>query len=417
MAKKKRNQFDVDEIYRGLRTNIEFSQMDEEIQVISVASTIPNEGKSSVACNLARIMAAKYKNVLLIDCDLRNASVHKMMKISNRSGLTNIIAQFQDGLSLHSYEGVQEIQFEGGQTLTVITSGHKVPNPSEVLGSKRMGRFLEQARKEFGYIIIDSSPVLVTSDSIPLCNLSDGVLYVVDAKNADKRKVKAAINDLKRNGGHVIGVVLNKVDMSDEKRYGYGYGYGYGGETTMAKRNSLIFLTVFGLLLTGCSKSGLEITKDDILEVARDDANATKKECENVAIKEQKGSYIVSFTTNGGSYEYKIGKDGIIKERNYKRGAKEEATETEKVEEPVKEEKSTTTKKEEKSSTSFDEGQQQAINAVLANSGLEQDDVTNITCSLDEASQQYTITFVLNDVTTTATVDANSFIVLSTIVG
>lgn len=229
MAKKKRNQFDVDEIYRSLRTNIEFSQMDEEIQVISVASTIPNEGKSTVACNLARIMAAKYKNVLLVDCDLRNASVHKMMKISNRSGLTNIIAQFQDGLSLHSYEGAQEIQFEGGQTLTVITSGHKVPNPSEVLGSKRMGRFLEQARKEFGYIIIDSPPVLVTSDSIPLCNLSDGVLYVVDAKNADKRKVKAAINDLKRNGGHVIGVVLNKVDMNDEKRYGYGYGYGYGG--------------------------------------------------------------------------------------------------------------------------------------------------------------------------------------------
>lgn len=190
-----------------------------------------------------------------------------------------------------------------------------------------------------------------------------------------------------------------------------------GGETTMVKRNSLIFLTAFGLLLTGCSKSGLEITKDDILEVARDDANATKKECENVLIKEQKNSYIVSFTTNGGSYEYEIGKDGIIKERSFKRGAKEETTETEKVEEPVKDEKSTTTKKKESSSTPFDESSNQAINAVLANSGLEQDDVTNITCSLDETSQQYTITFVLNDVTTTATVDANSFIVLSTIVG
>ena len=187
--------------------------------------------------------------------------------------------------------------------------------------------------------------------------------------------------------------------------------------TMMVKRNSLIFLTAFGLLLTGCSKSGLEITKDDILEVARDDANATKKECENVSIKEQKSSYIVSFTTNGGSYEYKIGKDGIIKERSFKRGAKEETTETENVEEPVKEEKSTTTKKKESSSTSFDESSNQAINAVLTNSGLEQDDVTNITCSLDEASQQYTITFVLNDVTTTATVDANSFTVLSTIVG
>lgn len=186
----------------------------------------------------------------------------------------------------------------------------------------------------------------------------------------------------------------------------------------MVKRNSLIFLTAFGLLLTGCSKSGLEITKDDILEVARDDANATKSECENVSIKEQKGSYMVSFNTNGGSYEYKIGKDGIIKERSFKRGAKEETTETEKAEEPVKEEKSTTTKKEEeKSSTSFDEGQQQAINAVLANSGLEQSDVSDLSCSLDSNTNQYTVTFVLNDVTTTATVDAATFTVLSTILG
>lgn len=187
----------------------------------------------------------------------------------------------------------------------------------------------------------------------------------------------------------------------------------------MVKRNSLIFLTAFGLLLTGCSKSGFEITKDDILEVARDDANATKSECENVSIKEQKGSYIVSFNTNGGSYEYKIGKDGIIKERSFKRGAKEETAETEKVEEPVKEEKSTTTKKEEEksSTTSFDENQQQAINSALANSGLVQDDVSNITCSLDSNTNQYTVTFVLNDVTTTAVVDAATFTVISTILG
>lgn len=190
-------------------------------------------------------------------------------------------------------------------------------------------------------------------------------------------------------------------------------------ETMMVKRNSLIFLTAFGLLLTGCSKSGLEITKDDILEVARDDANATKSECENVSIKEQKSSYIVSFNTNGGSYEYKIGKDGIIKERSFKRGAKEETAETEKVEEPVKEEKSTTTKKEEEksSTTSFDENQQQAINSALANSGLEQSDVSNITCSLDSNTNQYTVTFVLNDVTTTAVVDAATFTVISTILG
>jgi len=180
----------------------------------------------------------------------------------------------------------------------------------------------------------------------------------------------------------------------------------------MVKRNSLIFLTAFGLLLTGCGKSGLEITKEDILEVARDDANVTKKECENVSIKEQKGLYIVSFTTNGGSYEYKIGKDGIITERNFKHSTKEESVQ----EEPAKEEISTTTKKKESSSTSFDDSQQQAINAVLTNSGLEQDDVSDITCSLDSNTNQYTVTFVLNDVKNTSIVDANTFVVLSTIV-
>ena len=185
-------------------------------------------------------------------------------------------------------------------------------------------------------------------------------------------------------------------------------------ETIMVNRKSLIFLTAFGLLLTGCSKSGLEITKSDILEVARDDANATKSECENESIKEQKGSYIVSFNTNGGSYEYKIGKDGIIKERSFKRGTKEESAESEKVEEPAKEE---TTKKEEKSSTSFDESQQQAINSALANSGLAQSDVSDITCSLDSNTNQYTVTFVLNGVTTTAVVDAATFTVISTILG
>lgn len=181
----------------------------------------------------------------------------------------------------------------------------------------------------------------------------------------------------------------------------------------MARRNSLIFLTAFGLLLTGCGKSGLEITKEDILEVARDDANVTKSECENVSIKEQKGLYIVSFNTNGGSYEYKIGKDGIITERNFKHSSKEESVQ----EEPAKEEISTTTKKKESSSTSFDDSQQQAINAVLTNSGLEQDDVSDITCSFDSNTNQYTVTFVLNDVKNTSIVDANTFTVISTILG
>lgn len=183
-------------------------------------------------------------------------------------------------------------------------------------------------------------------------------------------------------------------------------------EKTMVKRrkrNSFIILAST-LLLTGCGNSELEITKNDILEVARDDANATKKECSNVSIQEEKKYYTVSFDTTTGSYEYKIGKDGIIQERNYKRSNSEEVSTTEPVEE--KKEK---TKKEE--STSFDENQQQAINAVLANAGLGQEDVTDIGCTLDEATQQYTVTFNFQGTNNTSTVDAQSFAVLSTIMG
>lgn len=185
-------------------------------------------------------------------------------------------------------------------------------------------------------------------------------------------------------------------------------------EKTMVKRrkrNSFIILAST-LLLTGCGNSELEITQNDILEVARDDANATKKECSNVSIQEEKKYYTVSFDTNTGSYEYKIGKDGIIQERNYKRSNSEEKEEVSTTE-PVKEPE--TKKEEEKASTSFDENQQAAINAVLANAGLGQEDVTDIGCTLDEATQQYTVTFTFQDIHNTCVVDAATFTVLSSV--
>lgn len=181
----------------------------------------------------------------------------------------------------------------------------------------------------------------------------------------------------------------------------------------MVKRRNSFIILASTLLLTGCGNSELEITQNDILEVARDDANATKKECTNVSVQEEKKYYTVSFDTTTGSYEYKIGKDGIIQERNYKRSNSEEAQEVSTTE-PV-EEKKEETKKEE--STSFDENQQAAIDAALANAGLGQADVTDIGCTLDEATQQYTVTFTFQGTNNTSTVDALSFTVLSTIMG
>ena len=190
-------------------------------------------------------------------------------------------------------------------------------------------------------------------------------------------------------------------------------------EKTMVKRrkrNSFIVLASI-LLLTGCGNSELEITQNDILEVARDDANATKKECSNVSIQEEKKYYTVSFDTTTGSYEYKIGKDGIIQERNYKRSNSEEVSTTDPVVEKKEETKNDTKKEEKKESTSFDENQQAAIEAALANAGLRQEDVTDIGCTLDEATQQYTVTFTFQDIKNICMVDAATFTVLSSIQG
>lgn len=180
------------------------------------------------------------------------------------------------------------------------------------------------------------------------------------------------------------------------------------------KRNSFIILAST-LLLTGCGNSNLEISQNDILEVARDDANATKKECSNVSIQEEKKYYTVSFDTTTGSYEYKIGKDGIIQERKYKRSNSEEVSTTDPVGEKKEETKNDTKKEEKKESTSFDENQQAAIDATLANAGLAQGDVTNIDCTLDEATQQYTVTFTFQDIKNICMVDAATFTVLSSI--
>ena len=190
-------------------------------------------------------------------------------------------------------------------------------------------------------------------------------------------------------------------------------------EKTMVKRrkrNSFIILAST-LLLTGCGNGELEITQNDILEVARDDANATKKECSNVSIQEEKKYYTVTFDTTTGSYEYKIGKDGIIQERNYKRSNSEDVSTTEPVEEKKEETKTETKKEEKEESTSFDENQQAAIDASLANAGLGQEDVTDIGCTLDEATQQYTVTFTFQDIHNTCVVDATTFVVLSSIQG
>ena len=230
MAKKRRksDQFNLDEVYRQLRTNIEFSAMDEKIQVVNIVSANPNEGKSTVATNLARICTAKYNSVLIVDCDLRNSSVHKMYGISNSKGLSNLLSHYDRTTPIKSYEEIKQVSFpDTGRNLFVLTAGSRVPNPSELLGSRRFNDFLVQARKEFDFIVLDCPPYAAVSDAIPLCNASDGTLFVVSSLDTDKRQAKGIASDLKRNGANIIGVILTKVENFHSNHY-YYYGYGYG---------------------------------------------------------------------------------------------------------------------------------------------------------------------------------------------
>ena len=228
--KNKAKQFSFDEQFRQLRSNIEFSQMDDELNVVNIVSTFPNEGKTTVAVNLARMYSARYSRVLLIDCDLRNAVCHKQLQISNNSGLTNLLSEYKKDMSVASMPQIKTLKFSDlGTNLYFIPAGSKVPNPAELLSSMRFQNFLSKAKEEFDMVIIDCAPLAPVSDGISVSNVSDGTLYVVSATETDKYAARSCMRNLERNGVNLLGVVLTKVANFETGSYGYGYyGYGYG---------------------------------------------------------------------------------------------------------------------------------------------------------------------------------------------
>ena len=219
----KKSQFDNMEVYRQLRTNIEYSSFNKDIQVICVTSSNPAEGKSSVASNLATVAIAKYERVLLIDCDLRKPVQHKIFKVSNKLGISNLM---KDKSEVDLEIGGYFQKFKDNSTdgkLYVLTSGKSVPNPQEMLASERFKELIEKFREMFDYIIIDCPPLNAVADAIPVSSIVDGTLFVVSAMDTDKREAKNALTMLQRNGANVLGCVLTKVDITSKSFYSY-YG-------------------------------------------------------------------------------------------------------------------------------------------------------------------------------------------------
>ena len=194
----KKSQFDNMEVYRQLRTNIEYSSFNKDIQVICVTSSNPAEGKSSVASNLATVAIAKYEKVLLIDCDLRKPVQHKIFKVSNKLGISNLMKEKSEiDLEIGGYFQKFKDNSTDGK-LYVLTSGKSVPNPQEMLASDRFKELIEKFREMFDYIIIDCPPLNAVADAIPVSSIVDGTLFVVSAMDTAKQEAKNALTMLQR---------------------------------------------------------------------------------------------------------------------------------------------------------------------------------------------------------------------------
>ncbi len=205
----------ISEQYRTIRTNIEFSSIDEDMQAIMVTSSGPSEGKSTTAANLAVVFAQQEKQVLLVDADLRKPTVHYTFNLTNTFGLTSVLSK-----QMQLVEAVDESEIDN---LGILTSGPIPPNPAELLGSKAMNQFLLEAREHFDVILFDTPPVLAVTDAQVLANKCDGSILVVYSGRTEMDGAAKAKELLENAKSKLLGVVLNhkKLQSSD---YYYYYG-------------------------------------------------------------------------------------------------------------------------------------------------------------------------------------------------
>ena len=209
----------VSEAFRGLRTAVLFSaSSDRELKTIMVTSSGPSEGKTTTAVNLAVTMAQGGKRVLLVDSDLRKPSLHKIFGISEMVGASNLLVD----QSMDVREAIHET---GIENLDVITCGPIPPNPSELLGSRRMKEIIERLHTDYDRVIFDTPPVMSVTDANVLGRMVEGVVLVVNSKISARKAVLGSKRALMEVGANVIGIALNQVDMRDRGYYSYSYEY------------------------------------------------------------------------------------------------------------------------------------------------------------------------------------------------
>ena len=178
---------------------------------------MPGEGKSTVAGNLAYTLSQEEGKVLLIDCDLRKPTIHKKLELSNEKGLTDLLVD-----KINPKEIIQEVS----KNLFIITSGSRVPNPSEVVGSKAMEILLSEVSKDYKYIVIDTPPVIPVTDALLLAAKADATILVVRSRKSKGKILNQSYEELKKVKANVIGTVLTDLEKSRYDKYHEYYGTG-----------------------------------------------------------------------------------------------------------------------------------------------------------------------------------------------
>jgi tyrosine-protein kinase Etk/Wzc len=213
----------VSEAYRGLRTNITFSNPEDPPKTIVLTSAVPQDGKSTSAANLCITLAQQGMHVLLVDADLRRGVLNSVFGTPREPGLTNVLLG-----QLSSGEAIRSVNLGESGSVDFLSTGTLPPNPAELLGSKRMGELLEGLEEDYDLVIIDSAPLTVVTDAAVLGTNADGVILVARASHTDRGAIAYAVEQLRAVRAPVLGCVLNDVDSRRDGRYRSAYGrYGH----------------------------------------------------------------------------------------------------------------------------------------------------------------------------------------------
>jgi capsular exopolysaccharide family len=228
----------VSEVFRTLRTNIQFMSTNKKLRTLLVTSTFPSEGKSWVASNLAVTFAQAGNKVILIDADMRKGRQYTIFGASPRPGLSNYLSGI-DEKNGKEPEIVEYLQKTDVDNLLLMAAGNIPPNPSELLVSPQMNKLLEDLKEACDIIVIDGTPCELVTDSIILSRIVDSTVVVTAHKETKKDNLSKIIRNIQNVGGHLAGVVINKMPISI-KKYNENYYYAStSGDTMKSSRNEI----------------------------------------------------------------------------------------------------------------------------------------------------------------------------------